>query len=123
MTSLTFSLLLGGVLLNAVAQILLKAGTNALGALNFDTEFPLDVLLRLAFQPHILGGLICYVFSVSIWILALSKVPVSTAYPMLSIGYVVNAIIAWYALGEIMTLQKVIGIGIVIVGVYLIAKS
>jgi multidrug transporter EmrE-like cation transporter len=68
-------------------------------------------------------GLICYVFSVGIWIVALSKVPVSVAYPMLSVGYVVNAIAAWYLFGEVISAQKLAGIAVIIFGVYLIARS
>jgi multidrug transporter EmrE-like cation transporter len=70
-----------------------------------------------------MAGLACYVASVAIWIIALSKVPVSVAYPMLSIGYVVNAIAAWYLFGEYLSAQKLIGIAVIIIGVLLVAKS
>ena len=39
-----------------------------------------------------MGGMACYAVSLVVWIMALSRVPVSIAYPMLSIGYVVNAV-------------------------------
>ena len=123
MTLVNFILILTGVLLNAVAQLLLKAGTNALGHLSFERQNLLTTILRTAFEPHIIGGLTCYVFSVPIWIFALSKVPVSVAYPMLSIGYVVNVAAAWYLLGEVMSLQKILGITVIIIGVYFVARS
>jgi multidrug transporter EmrE-like cation transporter len=112
MSLASFAIILVGVLLNAAAQLLLKAGTNAV---------PLG--LRLAVEPHILGGLACYVISVVVWVIALSRVPVSIAYPMLSIGYVVNAVAAWYLLGEVLTPMRLTGIGIIIVGVFLVARS
>jgi multidrug transporter EmrE-like cation transporter len=112
MTLPSFSLILVGVLLNAAAQLLLKAGTNAM---------PLG--LRLALEPHILAGLACYVVSVVVWIVALSRVPVSIAYPMLSIGYVVNALAAWYLLGEAVTPMRIAGIGIIVLGVFIVARS
>jgi len=112
MSLASFAIILVGVLLNAAAQLLLKAGTNAM---------PLG--LRLAIEPHILGGLTCYVISVVVWVIALSRVPVSIAYPMLSIGYVVNAIAAWYLLGETLTPMRLAGIGIIIAGVFLVARS
>jgi multidrug transporter EmrE-like cation transporter len=112
MTVASFSLILFGVLLNAAAQLLLKAGTNAM---------PLG--MRLALEPHILGGLACYAVSVVVWIIALSRVPVSIAYPMLSIGYVVNAIAAWYLLGEAVTPMRMAGIGIIVLGVFIVARS
>ena len=112
MTLVSFSIILAGVLLNAAAQLLLKAGTNAR---------PLG--LELAIEPHILGGLACYVVSVVVWVVALSKVPVSMAYPMLSIGYVVNAIAAWALLGEALTPMRMAGIGVIVLGVFMVARS
>jgi multidrug transporter EmrE-like cation transporter len=112
MTLVTFAIILVGVLLNAAAQLLLKAGTNAM---------PLGPALAL--EPHILGGLACYVVSVVVWVVALSKVPVSIAYPMLSIGYVVNAIAAYYLLHEAVTPMRLAGIAIIIAGVFVVARS
>jgi multidrug transporter EmrE-like cation transporter len=63
------------------------------------------------------------VVSVVVWIMALSRVPVSIAYPMLSIGYVINALIAHYWFGEILVMQKALGIGFIIIGVILVANS
>ena len=123
MTPLTFSLVLLGVLLNAAAQLLLKAGTLRVGEFAFTLDNVLPVGARLAASPHIAAGLACYAVSVVVWILALSRVPVSIAYPMLSLGYIVNALAAWYLFGESLGMQKLVGIGFIIVGVYLVARS
>lgn len=123
MNIISFVLVVVGVLLNAVAQLFLKAGTNALGTL-FQTGSNIFLsVFRIIFEPHIFGGLSCYVFSVGIWIIALSRVEVSIAYPMLSIGYVVNALAAWYLFGESISPLRVAGILVIMVGVYLVAKS
>ena len=123
MTWIAFSFLFTGVVLNAGAQLLLKAGTNVLGVItltadNWPTQFG-----RMAFEPHIIGGLSCYVVSVVVWIIGLSRVPVSIAYPMLSLGYVINAVAAHYVFGETLTPGRWLGIGFVIVGVWLVARS
>ena len=123
MTPLTFSLVMLGVLLNATAQLLLKAGTNRVGEFAFAWENVVPIGLRLATSVPILGGLACYVVSVVVWILALSRVPVSVAYPMLSVGYIVNALAAWMLFGESLTAQKMVGIGFIVVGVFLVARS
>ena len=123
MTALTFSLVLLGVLLNAAAQLLLKAGTNRVGEFAFSADNLVPVGAKLALSPFILGGLGCYVVSVVVWILALSRVPVSVAYPMLSVGYIVNAFAAWMLFGESITAQKLIGIGFIVIGVFLVARS
>lgn len=123
MNALSFSLVLCGVLLNAAAQLLLKAGTNAVGAFEFSRGNILPVGWKLASEPHIITGLACYVVSVVVWIMALSRVEVSIAYPMLSIGYVVNAIAAWYLFGEAVTMMRLGGIGFIIIGVFIVARS
>ena len=123
MNAISFSLLMTGVLLNAGAQLLLKAGTNAVGVFAFSSDNLVPVGWKLATEPHIIGGVGCYVISVIVWIMALSRVEVSIAYPMLSIGYVVNALAAWYLFGEAVTLTRLAGIGIIIVGVYIVARS
>ncbi len=59
--------------------------------------------MKIALQPFIMGGMACYAVSLVVWIMALSRVPVSIAYPMLSIGYVVNAVLAYFLFGEAIT--------------------
>ena len=123
MNPVSFSLVLAGVLLNAAAQLLLKAGTNRIGVFEFSAQNLVPVGTQVATSPFILGGLACYVVSVVVWIMALSRVPVSVAYPMLSIGYIVNALAAWWLFGESITAQKLVGIGFIVIGVFLVARS
>ena len=100
------------VILGTAAQLLLKAGTNAT-----------PVGLGLALEPRILAGAACYAVSLVVWILALSKTPVSVAYPMVSLGFALNAVLAWWLLGEDLGALKLTGIGFIIVGVVLVARS
>ena len=123
MTASAFLFLVTGVLLNAGAQLLLKAGTNRLGVISLTADDWMATLARVASEGHFVAGIACYVISVFVWILGLSRVPVSIAYPMLSLGYVVNAIAAHYLFGEAVSVQRWLGIGFIIVGVYVVARS
>jgi drug/metabolite transporter (DMT)-like permease len=125
MTRADFAWVLSGVLLNAVAQLLLKAGASSAGEISLAAGAPVlgRTAIRLAQHPSILGGLACYIVSVIVWIVALSRVEVSIAYPMLSIGYVVNALLAWWLFGEDVNAQRWLGIGFIVVGVVLVARS
>ncbi|HEX4764400.1 MAG TPA: EamA family transporter [Usitatibacter sp.] len=123
MTPVSFSFLMAGVLLNAAAQLFLKAGTNRIGEFAFSLDNVMPIGMKIASSPFILGGLACYVVSVVVWILGLSRVPVSIAYPMLSVGYIVNAFLAYMLFGESITAQKLAGIGFIVVGVFLVARS
>ena len=123
MTLSTFLTIVAGVLLNALAQLLLKAGVAPLGPLHLDPASALSTASRVLAQWPIVAGLGCYVVSVGIWIVALSRADVSLAYPMLSLGYVVNAIAAHYLFGESVTLTRWLGIAFIIGGVWLVARS
>ena len=117
------ALVLTGVLLNAVAQLLLKAGAGSLAGVELRVSNALVIAGRLMVNVPIIAGLACYALSVVVWILALTRVEVSVAYPMLSIGYVVNALAAWYLFGETLSTPKVRGVGTIILGVFLISRS
>jgi drug/metabolite transporter (DMT)-like permease len=123
MNIVSFALIFTGVMLNAAAQILMKAGTNTIGHFEFSAENILPIGLKLATEWHIVVALCCYALSVIIWILALSRVPVSIAFPMLSMAYVVNAIAAWYLLGEAFNPTKLVGMGVIILGVIIISRA
>lgn len=123
MNFVSFALIWTGVMLNAAAQILMKAGTNSIGYFEFSMENILPIGWKLATEWHIVVALCCYALSVIIWILALSRVPVSIAFPMLSMAYVVNAIAAWYLLGETFNPTKLVGMSVIILGVIIISRA
>jgi multidrug transporter EmrE-like cation transporter len=119
----TFSFIVFGVLLNAVAQLLLKAGARNVGEIHLTMQNFFTVGLKVASQLPIIGGLTCYVLSVVLWIIALSRVDVSIAYPMLSLGYVVTAIGAWYLFGEALSAQRLMAIVVILIGVAWLART
>lgn len=116
-------LLLTGVGLNAAAQLCLKFGMNRIGTFDFSWQNIWPIGWRVATNGFVILGLSCYVLSVMFWLLVLSRVPVSTAYPMVSIGYIVTAIAAFFLLNEPMSAARVVGIFVIIFGVYLVAKG
>ena len=118
-----FSFLCGGVLLNALAQLGLKAATDTTGPLVVGEGAMLRRSLELLAVPWLWAALGCYGLSVIVWLEGLSRVPVSQAYPLLSLGYVVNVGLAWWLLGEVPNAQRVLGIGVIVLGVVLVARS
>ena len=123
MNLISFGLIFTGVMLNAAAQILMKAGTNSIGYFEFSMANIVPIGWKLATEWHIVVALICYALSVIIWILALSRVPVSIAFPLLSMAYIVTAVAAWYLLGEALSLNKMVGIVVIILGVIIISRA
>jgi multidrug transporter EmrE-like cation transporter len=123
MTLPTFALILFGVMLNAAAQLLLKAGVQPLGAIAVSWDTALPTALKVLAQWPILAGLACYVVSVGVWIIGLSRVEVSLAYPMLSMGYVVNALAAWWLFGEALGPMRWAGMMLILAGVLVISRT
>jgi drug/metabolite transporter (DMT)-like permease len=118
-----FSVLLCGVLLNAFAQLWLKAATQVSGPLLTTDSNLMEKGLRLLAVPSLWYALTAYGVSVIVWIVGLSRVPVSQAYPLLSLGYVLNIGLAWWFFAEVPNAQRVIGVGVIIAGVVLVARS
>jgi multidrug transporter EmrE-like cation transporter len=124
MSLITWLLILTGVGLNAAAQLLLKLATRPLGhftVFNFDT-LNSSILILFKSIPF-WAGMLCYAASICVWLAALSKAPVSTAYPMLSLGYVVVAFASVLWLGETMSPAKVLGIALICAGVVLVSRN
>jgi multidrug transporter EmrE-like cation transporter len=124
MTAMTWVLILTGVGLNAAAQILLKLATRPLAHFTvFNADTLGSSMLILLRSPPFWSGMLCYGASVCVWLAALSKAPVSTAYPMLSLGYVVVAAVAVTWLGESLSPAKIVGIALICAGVVLVSRS
>lgn len=118
-----FTLILVGVLLNAGAQLCLKAGARVIESFKLSLDNIVPMSTALMANGAIWAGLFCYAVSVGVWILALARVEVSVAYPMLSIAYIVNAFFAYWLFGEVISVQRIVGMGLIIVGVIFIARS
>lgn len=118
-----FTILFCGVLLNALAQLGLKAATRVSGPLIVTDTGVWQRALELLVVPSLWYALAAYGLSVIVWLVGLSRVPVSQAYPLLSLGYVINIGLAWWLLGEIPNVQRVAGIGVIVLGVVLVARS
>ena len=115
--------LLTGVLLNAFAQLGLKFATRSTGAIEGSWRDFWLAGQQLAGNPSLWLALAAYGISVAVWIVGLSRLPVSQAYPFLSVGYVITALLAWLMFGEVVSLARWAGIALIIAGVVLVSRS
>jgi len=116
-------LIMLGVLLNAAAQLFLKEGMRRIGHFEFIWANAVPITMQVAGNVFVLGGLLCYIISVAVWLLVLSRVEVSFAYPLLSVGYIVNAVAGYYLFQENLSIVRITGILIICVGVFFVTKS
>jgi drug/metabolite transporter (DMT)-like permease len=120
---LVLGLIFVDVVLNVAGQLSLKFGMSKMG--NFSLSLPTlaSVFLRAATSPYIILGVICYGMGFMVWLIVLAKAEVSYAYPMISLGYVFTAVLAWHLFGEHVTVTRFVGILVTCLGVFLIARS
>ncbi len=116
-------LIVFGVMLNAAAQLALKQGMRQIGYFEFHIQNTFRICSALAVNPFIFAGLTCYVISVAVWLMVLSRVEVSYAYPLLSIGYIVAAFAGRMFFHENLSLTRWAGIVVICAGVWLITRS
>ena len=109
------------VCLTALAQILLKAGMNAPVIQQAMDNGLLNVYWLALGSPMIWGGMICFGASAGLWLLVLTRLEVSTAYPLTSLGLVLTAVAGVYLLGESVSVSKVLGMVLVVAGVLVLS--
>jgi multidrug transporter EmrE-like cation transporter len=105
------------VFAGAVGQIFLK-----LGAMRSSASDEID-LFKTYVNFYVIFGLFLYGTSALIWILALRKVELSYAYPMVSFGYVIVFLVSIIFLGESVSFMKIIGLIVILIGIIIISRS
>lgn len=106
------------ITIGAVGQLLLKFAAR--GGVTLDLAAVLPAVMRLATNPYLIAGLVCFLTSMLLWVKVLSTAELSTAYPLVSLGYVLVAALSWVLLGERLGLRQALAIGIIVFGVFLL---
>ena len=115
-------LLLTSVILNVTGNILLAKGVRAFGGITGQKAKLLEELSRAAVSPFIIGGLVLYGFSFVIWLRVLSFNDLSKAYPIFStFVFLLSTLGSMVFLKETITLTRIVGIIIMLVGIYIVA--
>jgi drug/metabolite transporter (DMT)-like permease len=115
-------LILLGVALNSGAQIALKYGAGPLSKLDLSPGNAGALAREFAASGFIWLGLALYAVSVVNWVIVLSRVDVSVAYPLMSLGYIVSAVWGRYGFHEPMNAWRIAGIALIIVGTVCISR-
>ena len=118
----SFVLAVASVSLNALAQIALRKAMLTIGTIPSLSE-PLIFIFTFLRNVYLWGGMACYALSIALWLAVLSTTQVTVAYPMLSIGYVIAAILSFFILGEMIPPVRIAGIALICVGVILISRT
>lgn len=121
--SLAIAYILISVVLGAAGQILLKKGMGSMGPLTLSASQLGSILWRIVSNPYVVIGLGIYVCGTLFWLMALSRVDLSYAYPFASLGYVVMLVASWQLFNENISPLRLAGTLTVCLGVFLISRS
>jgi multidrug transporter EmrE-like cation transporter len=117
-------LFLGGALtLNALANILIKYSMSRSPqpflAVRSTIWAPLAPFLTWSF----LIGVLCFAANLACYSLALRSLKLSLAYPlMVSLGYLLIVVVSWFLFGERLSAIQYAGIGLILVGLWLVVR-
>ena len=113
-----------GIGSGAIGSILMKAGAIQIGHVEINSiGQALSFLFHVFTNIACLGGIGLYFFSALIWQYLLTKLPISYVQPILALTYVATPVLAMFFLGEQVPAIRWLGIAIIILGVYIVAKT
>jgi drug/metabolite transporter (DMT)-like permease len=121
--TMTLTCILLSTLLGVAGQMLLKRGMTLMGEQSISASGIADVALRIGMSPWVILGLAVYASGTFFWLVALSRVELSFAYPFASLSYVLILGASWMFLGETVTLLRLAGVIAICVGVLIVSIS
>ena len=110
------------VALSAAAQLLMKVGMTEVRALG-SAASALETLTRVALNPFVVAGLACYGLSAGLWLIVLTKMPLSMAYPLVALAIATVVLSSALLLGEAVSPVRAGGVALIVLGVILIGRS
>ncbi len=112
-------LIFATILLAIFGQLSMKKGMINVGQISLK-ELLSKRLFSVVFEKFVFIGIALYVSSAALWLVILSQEELSFAYPLIGIGYIVTAILAKIFFNETLTMFKILGIILIVVGAYFV---
>ncbi len=119
----TWMLILLATVTGIVGQTMLKHGMNQMGPLSLSTGTVPGVVAQIVRSPYVIGGLLIYGFGTFFWLVTLSRIDLSVAYPFVSLNHVLLFLIGWLILRESVSPMRAAGVAVICVGMILVARS
>ncbi len=119
----TWMLILIATVMGIVGQTMLKHGMNQMGPLGVSVSTMPEVVWQIVRSPFVIGGLLIYGFGTFFWLVTLSRIDLSVAYPFVSLNHVILFFVGWLILRESVSPLRAAGVAVICVGMLLIARS
>jgi len=109
--------------LTVLGQLLMKWQMGQVGPLPASAQQKIIFLFFLCFRPAAFSALLCAYLGALSWMAALTRLPVSTAYPCTAMSYVLVMVCGWVLFDEMMSMTKIAGLTMIVVGIWLAARN
>jgi len=117
-------LVLASVVCGVIGQVSLKSGMTQVGRIGgAQATYVLDTAWRVLTTPLVLFGLACYALGAVAWLVVLSRLDLSHAYPFLALNFVLITLASRLILGETVPPLRWLGVLVICCGVILVARS
>jgi drug/metabolite transporter (DMT)-like permease len=123
MNASTLSLTLLSVTIAALAQITLKIGVSTQAIREALASSPVDFFVALALNPQVIAGFALYGLGAMSWVVVLTRVDVSQAYPFVGLSILLAFALGHFLLGEPLSIIRIAGMLLVVSGIVLVAQS
>jgi multidrug transporter EmrE-like cation transporter len=124
MTLPILGLILLSITLSASAQVLFKFGMSSDAVKQaLASGSALQAAFAAFLSAGVLGGLTLYGIGTVLWLGVLSRTEVSQAYPFVGLGFVLTALVGFFLFGDAIGPLRIVGIALVIGGIFLISRS
>ena len=100
-------------------QLLQKLAANKAMTLSPDSHF----IRRLFLQAETWWAIVCLGIGTLLWLCVLYYMEVSKAFPFLSLGFVFIMLISRFFLKEVVSGQRWLGVGFIVLGIVLVSMS
>jgi multidrug transporter EmrE-like cation transporter len=111
------------IFMSSTAHIFLKKGMMVYAINTVKSGDIISLVWAVGTNPWVVGGMFLHVTALVVWLWALSKVDISFAYPFLALGYILVSAMAWFWLGEELSPIRILGMGIIIIGILVLARA
>lgn len=111
------------ILLTVCGNLIIKWQVMQLGALPENWSNRLLFFVNLLLNPWVITGLVAAFFAFITWVLAMTKLELSYAYPFVGFSFVLVLLGGMVFFHESLSWQKVIGVLFIIIGVFISSRS
>lgn len=120
----TIAILLVSIVTASAAQIFLKKGSLAFQDLGFSLSNIIYSVFNVLKNKWLFGGAVLFVISFFFYLFVLSRLRLNFAYPvMVSVGIILVAAGSWIFLGETLSFRQIIGIALIVLGIFLLVPK